>query len=222
MKLLNESGGGKLYESNGFIVPVLTGMSTEMGTQYGVLMAERMQETWDVLVEPGLKAGQITDKVMRRCTDRAYTTCSTRMRQFYDGVAKGSGWPLDKVGMLDQLMELGIYQSKIHSFAGCTSILSWGSHSADGNRYAGRNLDWGPGFNKFPQILTVLRPTDGSYKYATTGWPGMYSAFTALNEHGVFLDVHDGTSISGSVVYEERPSILNVLWTSMGATASWV
>jgi hypothetical protein len=142
------------------------------------------------------------------------------MRQFYDGVSKGSDWPLDRVGMLDQLMEFGIYQSKIHSFAGCTSILSWGGHSADGNMYAGRNMDWTPAFNMFPQLLTVLRPTDGSYKYATTGWPGMYCAFTALNEHGVYLDVHDGTSMGGSVVYVERPSILNVLGDLMSEVPS--
>ena len=217
---IKESGSGKLYESNGFLVPVLTGSAEEMGAQYGALMVEHMQKTWDMLVEPVIKAGEITDEVMRRCTDRAYTTCSTRMRQFYDGVAKGSGWPLDRVGMLDQLMEFGIYQSKIHSFAGCTSILSWGGHSADGNMYAGRNMDWSPEFNKFAQVLTVLRPADGSYKYATTGWPGMYCAFTALNEHGVYLDVHDGTSMGGSVVYEERPSILNVLGDLMSEVSS--
>lgn len=220
LNLLQESGKGKLYESNGFIVPVLTGTSTEMGTQYGALMAEHMQKTWDVLVEPGCKAGAITDDVMRQCSDRAYTTCSTRMRQFYDGVAKGSGWPIDRVGMLDQLMEFGIFQSKIHSFAGCTSILSWGSHSTDGGMYTGRNMDWSPEFNTFPQALTVRRPTDGSYKYATTGWPGMYCAFTALNEHGVYLDVHDGTSMGGSVVYVERPSILNILGDLVTESAS--
>jgi hypothetical protein len=116
-------------------------------------------------------------------------------------------------------MEFGIFQSKMHSFAGCTSILSWGGHSADGGMYIGRNMDWGPTFNEFAQVLTVLRPTDGSYKYASVGWPGMYCTFTALNEQGVYLDIHDGTSMGGSVVYEERPSSLNGLADLMAEAA---
>ena len=48
----------------------------------------------------------------------------------------------------------------------------------------------------------------------------MYCTFSVLNEHGVYLDVHDGTSMGGSVVFEDRPSILNVLVDLMSETAS--
>ena len=220
LNLLVESGQGRLYESNGFLVPVLTGSPKEMGAQYGALMVDSMQQTWDVLIEPGRSSGAITDDDAKTWTERALSTFSTRNREFYLGVAEGSGWSIDKVGMLDQVMEFGIYQSKIHAFAGCTSILSWGGHSADGGTYVGRNMDWAPIFNEFAQVLTVRRPSDGSYRYATTGWPGMYGAFTALNEHGVYLDLHDGTSMGGSVVYTQRPPTLNQLGDLMSETAS--
>ena len=220
MKTIKETNGGTLYETNGFLVPVLTGTAKEMGAQYGALMSDHMQNAWDVLVEPGRKAGAITDEDVSKWSSRAYTTCSTRNRDWYDGVAEGAGWPLERVCMLDQVMEFGIFQSKVHSFAGCTSILSWGSHSADGGMFIGRNMDWSDTFNKFPQVLTVRRPTDGSYKFAALAWPGMYCPFTVLNEHGVYLDVHDGTSMGGSLVYEDRPSILNVLVDLMSETAA--
>ncbi len=176
LNLVAENGQGRLYESNGFLVPVLTGSPKEMGVQYGALMIDHMQQAYDILIEPGRKSGSITDASARKWTERAYSTFSPRNRLFYDGIVEGSGWPLDKVGVLDQFMEFGIYQSKIHSFAGCTSILSWGDHSADGGMYIGRNMDRGPAFFKFPQVLTVRRPTDGSYRYATVGWPGIYFA----------------------------------------------
>ena len=220
MTLVKEAKGGKLYEANTFLIAVLTGSAREMGTQYGVLMGEPMGKASDVVLEPGLKSGAITRDDVKKWAKRAYTTCSARMREWYDGVAEGSGWPLDKVCFLDQIMEYGIFQSKIHSFAGCTSILTRGSHSADGGMYIGRNMDWSEAFNQFPQVLTVRRPTDGSYKFASMGWPGMYAAFTALNEHGVYLDVHDGTSMGGSVVYEERPSIIKTLVDLLSETAS--
>lgn len=220
MNKIKESGAGALFEANGFLIPVLQGTAREMGKQYGALLGDAMQQAWDVLVAPALRAGTMSEADLKCWSGRAYTTCSTRNRLWYDGVAEGSGWPLDQVCFLDQVMEYGIFQSKLHSFAGCTSILSWGSHSADGGMYIGRNMDWSESFNKFPQVLTVRRPTDGSYKFATLGWPGMYVAFTALNENGVYLDVHDGTSMGGSVVYEERPSIINTLVDLMSETAT--
>lgn len=220
MKLVTERGGGRLYEANGFLAPVLTGTSAEMGAQYGALMAEPMQKAREILVTPGRKAGSLTDEVVSKWARRALTTCSTRNRHWYEGVAEGSGWSLEEVCMLDQVMEFGIFQSKIHAFAGCTSVLSWGEHSTDGAMYVGRNMDWSAAFNEFPQVLTVRRPTDGSYKLAAVGWPGMYCPFTVMNEHGVYLDVHDGTSMGGSLVFEDRPSILNVLVDLMSEAPS--
>ncbi|MEQ9696132.1 C45 family peptidase [Shimia sp. SDUM112013] len=220
MNKLKSFEAGTLYEANGFLIPVLAGTSHEMGKQYGALMSEHMQKTWDVLVAPGAKAGAISEGDMKHWTHRAYTTCSTRMRGWYDGVVEGSGWALERVCFLDMIMEYGIFQAKIHSFAGCTSIMSWGDHSADGNMFIGRNMDWSETFNEFPQVLTIRKPTDGSYKFAAFAWPGMYAAFTAINEHGAYLDVHDGTSMGGSVVYEDRPSIINSLADIMSEAAS--
>ncbi len=215
-----ESGSGQLFEANGFVVPVLSGSAHEMGHQYGSLMVDHMQQAYDVLVQPGRDSGAVTDEVAARLTDRAMSTFSTTNREFYLGVAAGSGWPLDNVGLLDQIMEFGVYQSKLHAFAGCTTIMSWADHSVDGGTYIGRNMDWTPAFNEFAQVLTVRKPTDGSYRYANVGWPGMYGAFTALNEHGVYLDLHDGTSMGGSVVYVERPPVLNSLADMMTEVAS--
>ncbi|MCR9089691.1 MAG: C45 family autoproteolytic acyltransferase/hydrolase [Rhodobacteraceae bacterium] len=220
MEQIKTAGSGALYNTNGFLIPVVEGTAREMGAQYGALMGDAMGQSWDVLVAPGAKAGAISDADKTTWARRAYTTCSTSTRLWYDGVVEGSGWSLDDVCFLDHLMEYGIFQSKVHSFAGCTSIMSWGSHSADGNMFIGRNMDWAETFNEFPQVLTVRKPTDGSYKTAMFGWPGMYAAFTTLNEHGAYLDVHDGTSMGGAVVYEDRPSITNVITDIMSEVAS--
>jgi len=74
LNLLKESGGGKLYESNGFLVPVLTGSPKEMGAQYGALMVEHMEKAWDLLVAHGQKSGAIPDADVQMWAGRAYTT----------------------------------------------------------------------------------------------------------------------------------------------------
>ena len=211
LDLVKTADAGKLYNANGFLIPVLEGTSRDMGAQYGALMVDQMQQVWDVVVQPAIDSGALDEDGLEFWRNRAYTTCSTRTRLWFDGVTEGSGWPLKNVCMLDHFIEFGTYQSKLHSFAGCTSIAAWGANSADGNVYIGRNVDWGPDFNKFPQVLTVRKPSDGSYKSASFCWPGISCAATTLNEKGVYLDMHDGTSMGGSQIYTNRPSIMNVL-----------
>ncbi len=70
-------------------------------------MVDHMQQTWDVIVQPDRDSGAITDDVMATWTNRAMSAFSTRNREFLLGVSEGSGWPINSVGMLDQMMEFG-------------------------------------------------------------------------------------------------------------------
>ena len=74
--------------------------------------------------------------------------------------------------------------------------------------YVGRNVDWSAAFNTFPQILAVLNPGDGSHAYANLGWPCMINIFTGLDKHGVYMDLHDGSSMGGSLLFEDRAPFL--------------
>jgi hypothetical protein len=215
-----ESGDGKLYEVDGFLIPVLTGSHREMGAQYGALMKDAMEQAFDVIMKPGFDSGKISDDDAMTWTQRALTTFSTRNKEYYAGMAEGSGWPIEKVGILDQFTDFGEYQADLHASVGCTSIFAWGASSTDGNMYIGRNMDWSAAFNTFPQVLTVLNPIDGSYRYANLGWPGMINVFTGVNEHGVYMDLHDGTSMGGSVLFEDRAPFLPALSDMLAETAS--
>jgi hypothetical protein len=221
MKLISTHGAGELYEKNKFLIPVLRGSQFEMGEQYGTMMLEPMETAYNVLVTPAIKKGALDDTSIGKWTERIYTTASLRYRQFYDGVVKGTGWPLEKVAMLDNLMEFSIFEAKtMDSFAGCTTIMSWGESSIDGNMYIGRNQDWSESFVQFPQVLTVRIPNDGSIKYACMGWPGILFPLTAVNEHGCYMDIHDGTSMGGSVVALERIPLTSLLSDLMAESAS--
>ena len=211
MKKINQSGNGVLYTKGSFVIPVLKGTYKEMGVQYGELMKEEMQKVYDMVIQPQIDSGIITADVSKKWTNRALTTFSTRNKDFYVGLQQGTGWPMEKIGILDQVTEFGIFQSKMHSFAGCTSIMAWDTASKDGNPYIGRNMDWSALFSEFAQVLTVVNPTDGGYRYANLGWPGMITLYTGINEYGVYIDLHDGSSMGGSVVFEDRAPFMNVL-----------
>ena len=75
--------------------------------------------------------------------------------------------------------------------------------------------DWGEAFLAFPLYLSVYKPADGSNKFANLGWPGWLWVMTALNEKGVYMDLHDGTSMGGNIVFVDRGSFLNSMFDLM-------
>ena len=220
MKRINQSGNGVLYTKGTFLIPVLKGTYKEMGAQYGELMKDDMQKVYDIVVQPQIDAGDISPEIAKEWTHRALSTFSTRNKDFYEGLEQSTGWTMEKIALLDQINEFGILQSKLHSFAGCTSILAWGTASKDANLYIGRNMDWSAVFSDFAQVLTVMNPTDGGYRYANLSWPGMITLFTGINEHGVYIDLHDGTSMGGSVVFADRTPFANVMCDMLSETTS--
>ena len=212
LTLIKESGAGKMFNTGDDVIQVLQlqGSWREMGQQYGAFAKEGMQQIWDAIVQPYLDKGWTTladaEQLFGR---RTFDASSHRMKEMIRGLAEAVGWSTDKVALQNQSFIMSIYQAKLHSFAGCSSILAWGDATPHGGMITARNLDWSESFLPFPLYLTVCNPTDGSNSIANLSWPGYLLASSMVNEKGVYMDVHDGTSMGGNVVYLDRASILN-------------
>ena len=210
LNLIATSAEGRLYNINGFLIVLVSGSDYEMGCQYGELLKDHIKKSWDTLIEPGRKKGSITDEDLKVWFNRGYSYASNRNKNFYQGIAQGSGIPIENICLLDQYMEYGMYESKLHSFSGCSSGLAWGNDSVDGNMYTSRNMDWAESFLPLPITLLVKKPEGGDFKSASVAWPGMIAAWTSINENGVYFDLHDGTSMGGQIIAINRPSTLGV------------
>ncbi|KUJ73291.1 C45 family autoproteolytic acyltransferase/hydolase [Ruegeria profundi] len=208
MKLAAEHGGGKLYDTEDSDIRLMTlsGSWHEMGVQYGTLAKADMEPMWDALVAPMIKNGWTTEEDARELWGKnIYERASRRKQQFFDGLAEGMGWPVDKVVLLDQGGIMAVYQAKMHSFSGCSSLYASGAATVDGNTYVARNMDWGEEFCNFKTYCTVFNPVDGSNSVASVTWPGWTFPVTAINDKGVYVDMHDGTSMGGQVIAAARP-----------------
>ncbi|WP_416838740.1 C45 family autoproteolytic acyltransferase/hydolase [Haloferax sp. DFSO52] len=211
LNLLQESGAGKLYDTGDEQIYVLqlSGSWYEMGQQYGELMKDKVDPLWNVVIQSNLDKGWTTEDEARELFGkRVYEAASERMKALYRGVADGLEWPVDKVVLLDQGNIMNIYQGKLHSFAGCSSMCARHDATPDAGTYLGRNLDWNEHFLDIPVVLTVYNPTDGSNSFANLSYAGWICASTLINDKGVYADVHDGTSMGGAVVAIDRPSFL--------------
>src|SRR5210317_1289993 len=212
LTLIKETGNGKMFNTGDDVIQVLQlkGSWREMGRQYGAFTQKGMQQVWDAVVQPQLDNGLTTltdaEELFGR---RTFDASSRRMKEMIRGLAEAVGWSTDKVSLLNQSFIMSIYQAKLHSFAGCSSILAWGDATPHGGMITARNMDWSESFLPFPLYFTVCNPTDGSNSIANLSWPGYLLASSMVNEKGVYMDVHDGTSMGGNVMYLDRASILN-------------
>jgi len=223
LNLKAESGSGKFYDTGDDKICVLhlKGGWYEMGQQYGTLAKEHMEAMWDLTVQPFLDKKWITEKeALQLWGRRVLNTMSTRKQQFFHGVAEGIGWPVDRVVTLDQSFPLAMYEGKMHSFSGCTSMSAWGDATKDGNTYVARNMDWTEAFVPMPVYLTVYCPNDGSNKLANSLFPAWHGAATAINDKGLYCDLHDGTSMGGQVLSAERPSLIQQVFDFMSECSS--
>jgi len=215
---IKESGSGKMFNTGDDVIQVLQlqGSWREMGQQYGAFAKDGMQLVWDTIVQPYLDKGWTTlSDAQNLFGRRSFDASSNRMKEMIRGVADAVGWSTDKVSTLNQAVMMSIYQAKVHSFAGCSSILAWGKATPHGGMITARNLDWGESFLPFPLYLTVWNPTDGSNALANLNWPGMLFAASAVNEKGVYADLHDGTSMGGNIVFLDRASFVNAVFDMM-------
>jgi len=215
LNLVTEAGAGKLYDTGdeSIFVCRLEGEWREMGKQYGVFTKDKVQPLWDHCVKPVLDKGWMTEAEARATFGtRVFESSSARRQAFYNGVSEAMDWPVDKVVLLDQSGFLDIYQGKLHSFSGCSSLFCWGKATKDGHTYTARNLDWGKAFCDLPLFFTVCNPTDGTNKVANMNWAGWSFAQSILNDKGVYTDMHDGTSMGGQVISVERPSLANSMF----------
>jgi hypothetical protein len=215
---IKESGSGKMFNTGDDVIQVLQlqGSWFEMGQQYGELAKDGMQQVWDTTVQPFLDKGWST---LAEAEDlfgrRSFDASSLRMKEICRGMADAVGWSTEKVALLNQSVMMSIYQAKLHSFAGCSSIYAWGDATPHGGMITARNLDWSDAFLPFPLYLTVWNPTDGSNAVANLMWPGMLFVGSAVNNKGIYADLHDGTSMGGNIVYIDRASFVNAVFDMM-------
>ena len=213
---IKEAGDGRLCETAGkpgILVPVMTGSYFEMGKQYGQMLGDLMDKTYDTLVQPLFDKRLLEyDDAVSSFGGKAWSTVSSRQREIYHGVVEGSGMPRERLLLLDQQIYMQVYQAKLHSFSGCSSVFAWGDSTADGNMVLARNLDWGASFMDNPQVFAVWNPTGSDHGYANfapAGWVG--ATMTGINDKGLYFDLHDGTSMGGAVIYMGRSPLLNSL-----------
>jgi len=92
----------------------------------------------------------------------------------------------------------------------------WGSRTASGALYSGRNLDWNQdtGINK-NKLVTVFNPDDGKNSHLTLGFAGLYGALTGMSSQGI--SVMEANLEENEITFNGFPWILRLRYVMENA-----
>lgn len=93
----------------------------------------------------------------------------------------------------------------------CTTFSVWGDLTPDGKTLTARNLDFPSTPVMARMQIVVVRRADGNQPgWIGIGWPGTVGIYTAMNEHGVTMLMHDagGLPPSAGVGFTPRALVL--------------
>lgn len=93
---------------------------------------------------------------------------------------------------------------------GCSSFAAWGNMTADGGTVVGRNLDYFdlPGLKELHLIIARKAVGDDASGWVSVAWPGLIGAYTAMNERGVVVAMHDVYAAPPQARIRRRPRSL--------------
>ena len=121
-----------------------------------------------------------------------------------DSKSKGKVKPLTEA-QIDELIEK--VGDKWQGLT-CSMFGVWGSRTANGALYTGRNLDWledtGIAKNK---LITVHHPPN-AYSHATFGWAVLWGAITGISSQGI--TVHEANLESDDITWRGFPWVLRL------------
>ncbi|MFC1643795.1 C45 family autoproteolytic acyltransferase/hydrolase [Candidatus Omnitrophota bacterium] len=206
--------GGKLYTAGKMNILVLKGTYKQMGRQYGKLLETQLNDFYETAIEGYfVKKGDIPYEEMKGLANFNVSRYPERFRDILQGIAETSGMDLDKIMILDQLIDI---QTLNKDNTKCAAIVAWGDYTGEKPLVFGRNFDYPEAYKKFADFLmvTVYNPTDGSNPVAAVGYPAQIDLLTGMNNKGLFLELNDGDSSGGAIFYPDRLNIPieNLAW----------
>jgi len=75
----------------------------------------------------------------------------------------------------------------------CSSVSVWGERTAGGEMITARNLDFATlkGLRERHVMIVYLQPGKDRERWVSVAWPSLIGAYSAMNEEGVTISIHD-------------------------------
>lgn len=174
LELIGREGKGALYEIDGNMVLLLSGTPDEMGYQQGVLLKEKIQQLTIKVIE---KSEEEMPGKLQEIWDRQKDFIPVRFREELEGMARGSGVPLEDLQLANIMPEL------FH----CSGIAVFGDATHDGSMYHVRILDYMTEYGLQDLAVVTIAKPEGYNSYISASFAGFVGSVTGMNENKIAI-----------------------------------
>ncbi len=205
---------GRLTENSGVPVLELWGDAEQAAFAHGYLVGETYAELMDefVLSDTVLPDPQVYEMLVRprtlamfvwpEATERELAALTRGATQRANELAAARGDELRGVWSRKLQRTLTVEDLKVANTLAdwfgffCSSVTVWGDRAQGGAPITARNLDFPntPALAK-RQIVCIRRGHDGQRGWIGVTWPGLIGVYTAMNDDGVTISMHDSNGL---------------------------
>jgi hypothetical protein len=178
------AGNGQLKYINELPVLLVQGSPEEIGRQKAELTASAARRLLDFPRALAALMGRHGDwsKLLVKAREMARQFPADHRREL-EACAEAAGVDRDKLLAMNTLMD-------IYGGFGCSSLIAEADRSATASPIFGRNLDiFSLGVLQHYSLVVVYRP-EGKHAFVSVGFPGVFGAFSGMNERGLALALH--------------------------------
>ena len=172
--------------TGGLEIPVVRvkGSAYECGYQYGVTVAERIQNTVSAYLKAYRHHNNLDQHEVFELARKFLPVCEAYDATLVDemrGIADGASLPMEAIVAINARSEL-VFGMQANLNDGCTSFAAFGQATADGRTLIGQNWDWKPALRGSLMVLEIRR--DGDPAVITATEAGILAKF-GFNNAGV-------------------------------------
>ena len=199
---------GRLSEYQGLTVLELWGTPEQAGYTHGHLLAERIVHLMEnyLLSEKVIPQIAMYESILLPAVRRQLVWGETREREML-ALCRGirdkvgpDGFYSAKLGRQFKVDDLMVANALADWYAMmCSTFSVWGTLTKDGQTLTARNLDFGfTGEMEKAQIIIVYRGDGRQRPWIGVTWLGTIGVYTAMNDEGVTILMHDSNGLPAS------------------------
>jgi isopenicillin-N N-acyltransferase like protein len=167
-------GKGSLYDFMGNTVLVVRGTPDEMGYQQGVLLKDKIQALVTKIIS---KSEEEMPGKLQEIWDCQKDHIPDRFKKELEGIARGSGVPLEDLQLANIMPEL------FH----CSGIALFGDATYDGSLYHVRILDYMTEYGLQDLSVVIIAIPDGYNSFINASFAGFIGSVTGMNNKKIAI-----------------------------------
>jgi hypothetical protein len=198
---------GRLHDHDGLPLLELWGSRTDAAYAHGYLLAEQIVALMDdyMLGPTAFPNPQLYEAFLASPLPDRFTwtpALEAELKALLAGMAAKLGQP-PRSSKLNRDLTLADLKAAntLADWHGmmCSTLSVWGHRSHDGQTLTGRNLDFPhTQLMQRSQILMVYRSAAAPQAWVGITWPGLIGVYTAMNDAGVTMLIHDANARGAS------------------------